>query len=134
MAKLLLIVAAILAVSFAAPIEKRQVSLRKLLQLRMPFHDEPRIDTPIPSNVTLLTVEQRVDNFNPANLNTWEQRYFMNDEFYQPGSPIFLFLGGEWAISDARLTSSHMYDIARDLNASMLHLEHRFYGESRPTE
>lgn len=135
MTKLIIIVTALLAISFAAPItEKRNVSLRRLFERRMPFHEPKGVDSPIPSNVTLLTVEQRVDNFNPANLNTWQQRYFMNDEFYQPGSPFFLYLGGEWAISDLRLTSSHMYDIARDLNASILHLEHRFYGESRPTE
>ncbi len=134
MAKLLIIVAALLATCIAAPTSvKEKLSLRKLFERRMPFRDEP-IDNPIPNNVTLLTVTQRVDNFNPTNLDTWQQRYFMNNEFYQPGSPIFLYLGGEWAINDLRMTVSHMYDIARDLNANILHLEHRFYGESRPTE
>lgn len=133
MTKLLIIAAAILAVSLAAPTEKRKPSLRKLFERRMPFQ-EPTTNPITPSNVTLLTVIQRLDNFNAANLNTWQQRYFMNDEFYQPGSPIFLYLGGEWPITGDRLTNSHMYDIARDLNASLLILEHRYYGESRPTE
>lgn len=137
MAKLLIIIAAILAIAVAAPSNKQKVSsLRKLFQARMPFREAPRSgdDKAIPSNVTLLTVTQRVDNFNPANLDTWEQRYFMNDEFYQPGAPMFLYLGGEWEITDNRMTNSHMYNIARDLNANILHLEHRFYGQSRPTE
>lgn len=129
----LIIIAAVIAISFAASTDKQNASLRRLFERRIPFR-EPIDSHPIPTNVSLLTVVQRVDNFNAANLDTWEQRYFMNDEFYQPGAPIFLYLGGEWAISDLRLTSSHMYDIARDLNASILHLEHRFYGESRPTE
>lgn len=132
MAKLLIIAAAILAISFAAPTDKRKVSLRKLFELRMPYR-EP-IDNPTPSNVSLLTVTQRVDNFDPTNLNTWQQRYYMNNEFYRPGSPIFLYLGGEWAITDLRMTTSHIYDIARDLTANLFHLEHRYYGESRPTE
>lgn len=135
MFKLFILAAAIVAVS-SAPTEKRKASLRKLFESRMPYreHDQGPIDTTIPRNVSLLTVTQRVDNFDSTNLNTWEQRYFINNEFYQPGAPIFLYLGGEWAISDLRLTTSHMYDIARDLNANIFHLEHRYYGESRPTE
>lgn len=132
MAKFLIIVAAILAITCAAPTDKRKVSLRKLFERRMPF-PEP-IDTPAPSNVSLLTITQRVDNFDPTNLNSWEQRYYMNNEFYVPGSPIFLYLGGEWAITDLRMTTSHMYNIARNLSANLFHLEHRYYGESRPTE
>lgn len=126
MIKLIVIVSALIAVTIAAPTEKRKVSLRN-------FYREPAVDGPIPANVTLLTVTQRVDNFNPINLDTWQQRFFMNDEFFQPGSPIFVFLGGASAITEQRLTSSHMHSIARDLNASLFHLEHRFYGESRPT-
>lgn len=133
MAKIFIIVAAIIAVTSAAPTEKQKVSLKKFLEQRMPFR-EPTVDGPIPANVTLLTVEQRVDNFNPTNFDTWQQRYFMNNEFYQPGSPIFVFLGGASAINEQRVTSSHMHSIARDLNANLFHLEHRFYGESRPTE
>ncbi|XP_037040838.1 putative serine protease K12H4.7 isoform X2 [Bradysia coprophila] len=134
MAKIFILVAAIIAIALAAPSEKRKVSLKKFFEQRMPFREPAPFDGPIPANVTLLTVTQRVDNFNPANLDTWQQRYFMNNEFYRPGSPIFVFLGGESAINEQRLTSSHMYDIARDLNANLFHLEHRFYGESRPTE
>lgn len=132
----LLILIAILAITCAAPTDKQKISLRKLFDLRMPYREPIRnqLDELIPSNVTMLTVTQRVDNFNPANLDTWEQRYLMNNQFYQPGAPHFLFLGGESAITDVRLTNSHMFNIARDLNASMLHLEHRFYGQSRPTE
>lgn len=56
----------------------------------------------------------------------------MNDEFYTPGSPLFVFLGGEWIITPYRLTNSLMYDMADDLNAAIFYLEHRYYGESRP--
>lgn len=114
MAKLLIIAAAMLAFTIAAPTEKQKVSLRtlrKLFELRMPFY-EP-IGNPTPSNVSLLTVTQRVDNFDPTNLNTWSQRYFINNEFYRPGSPIFVHLGGDSEITDVRMTFSHMYDIAR---------------------
>ncbi len=128
----ILIIAAILAIASAAPVEKRRVPIHELLGRRDPF-SEPKIQPPTAQNVTLLTVEQRVDNFNPANTDTWLQRYYINDEFYTAGSPIFLFLGGEWAITPYRMNFSLMHDMADDLNASILYLEHRYYGESRPT-
>lgn len=134
MAKLLIIAAAILAIAFAAPTtEKRPTSIQKLFKRPVPFHQTTLLDTPTPANVSLLTVTQRVDNFNPQNLDTWQQRYYVNNEFYQPGSPIFIYLGGESAITDQRMTDSHMYNIASELNANIFQLEHRFYGESRPT-
>ncbi|XP_037043767.1 putative serine protease K12H4.7 isoform X3 [Bradysia coprophila] len=127
-----LIIAAIIATALAAPAaEKRRVPFHQLLR-RDPF-PEPKDASAIPANVTLLTIEQQVDNFNPANRDTWLQRYYINDEFYTPGSPFFLFLGGEWAITPYRMNFSLMHDMADDFNASILYLEHRFYGESRPT-
>lgn len=109
MVKLFIIGAVILATSFAAPVEKRKVSIFDLLGRRDPF-PEPvsAFQPPTTSNISLLTVEQRVDNFNPQSLETWEQRYYINDEFYTPGSPIFLFLAGEWTITPYRMNYSLM--------------------------
>jgi hypothetical protein len=56
-----------------------------------------------------------------------------NDQFYTPGGPFFIFVGGEWSITPNRLTGGHMYDMARELNGYMFYTEHRFYGLSRPT-
>lgn len=132
MVKLLIIAAAIIAVTFAVPIEKQRVPIYKLLAPREPF-PATKPDETRPSNVTLQTIVQRLDNFDPSNTDIWGQRFFMNDEFYTPGSPFFVFLGGEWIITEYRLTNSLMYDMAEDLNAAIFYLEHRFYGLSRPT-
>lgn len=56
---------------------------------------EPKFDTPVPSNVQLNNITQRVDNFDPMNAGTWEQRFYSNNQFYQPGGPIFVFLAGK---------------------------------------
>lgn len=133
MVKLLIFAAAIVAISLAVPVEKRRVSYHKLVGRRDPFPEPKFPEPPRPSLIGLLNVTQRVDNFNPSNLDTWEQRYYFNNYYYTPGSPIFLFLAGEWEISDYRLTYSLMYDMAADLNANIFYLEHRYYGQSRPT-
>lgn len=36
--------------------------------------------------------EQRLDHFNPTNIKTWQQRYFINDTFYKPGGPVLLMV------------------------------------------
>lgn len=64
------------------------------------------------------------------------QRYFENREFWGgPGFPIFAFIGGEGEESCKRLTDHmYIYDLAQEHKALMVDLEHRFYGESYPTE
>lgn len=128
----LIIAAAILAIAFAAPAEKIKVPFYKLLAPRDPS-PTPKFETPIPLNVSLESIVQRLDNFDPSNLEIWGQRYYVNNAYYTPGSPIFLFLAGEWTITPYRLTNSLMHDIASELNGGLYYLEHRFYGESRPT-
>ncbi len=132
MVKLLIIAAAVLAVAFAVPVQKQRVPMYKLLAPRDPFPTS-KFEEKAPLNVTLQDIVQRLDNFDPSNTAIWGQRFFMNDEFYTPGGPLFVFLAGEWTITPYRLTNSLMYDMADDLNAAIFYLEHRYYGESRPT-
>lgn len=56
---------------------------------------EPKSYQPVPSSIQLNNITQRLDNFDLSNDATWEQRFYSNNEFYQPGGPIFVFLAGE---------------------------------------
>lgn len=54
--------------------------------------------------------------------------------FVLAGSPIFVFIGGEGQESCNRLTSRmYAFEQARQNNALLLNVEHRFYGQSYPT-
>lgn len=124
------------------------VTLSLSVEGRLPFHSvinsvfrvdpfaKRNVETPVPSNVVLRSITQRLDNFDPLNDIIWEQRFYQNDAYYQPGGPIILFLAGEWAITPERLTvgESLVADLASELNGNIVYLEHRFYGESRPTK
>lgn len=57
---------------------------------------EPKTVRAVPMNVQLNNITQRLDNFNPMNDATWQQQFYSNNEFYQPGGPIFVFLAGEF--------------------------------------
>lgn len=61
------------------------------------------------------------------------QRYISNDEFYQEGGPLFIFVGGEWEISTGYVTGGHFYDLAKEHNGYLFYTEHRYYGKSWPT-
>lgn len=78
-------------------------------------------------------ITQRVDNFNPQNNETYEQRYLMNGEFFQPGGPIILMLGGLRDVDVDRLTDSMPLNVARELGGYAFYLEHRYFGKSFPT-
>lgn len=76
--------------------------------------------------------EQKLDHFNPRDNTTWKQRYFVNTEFYKPGSPVFLMIGGEAEASDKWMSAGAWVDYAEKHNALLFQLEHRFYGKSQP--
>jgi Serine carboxypeptidase S28 len=80
-------------------------------------------------------IKQRVDNFNPQDNRLWEMRYFENDEFRQPNSPIFIYVGGEWTISAGSIAKgTHIYELAKENNGTLFYTEHRYYGKSHPTK
>uniref|UniRef100_A0AAG5D602 Serine protease K12H4.7 n=1 Tax=Anopheles atroparvus TaxID=41427 RepID=A0AAG5D602_ANOAO len=83
--------------------------------------------------VTTSYIMQRLDHFDPQNVNTWSMRYMENGEHYQPGGPLFIYVGGEWEISEDSISRGHVYDMANQLGGYLFYTEHRFYGKSHPT-
>ncbi|XP_042240164.1 putative serine protease K12H4.7 [Homarus americanus] len=77
---------------------------------------------------------QILDHSEPADTRTWQQRYFTNDSFYEPGGPVFLMIGGEGPADPIWMVEPYWVTYAQGLNAYMLFLEHRYYGMSHPTE
>ena len=64
----------------------------------------------------------------------WSQRFYVNDKYWSgDGAPIFLYIGGE---GPQGAPSDHLYmaTLAQAEGALMVALEHRFYGESQPTQ
>lgn len=130
MAKLLIVTALLALALCASAFEK--MPLQQFLNRREP---NPAPEIPITSaNISLLTIDQYVDHFNPQSLDTFAQRYYVNTEFYQPGGPLYIFLSGEWRITPGRVTDSLFVEMAQEMYGHVSYLEHRYYGESFPTE
>merc|ERR1719330_1015584 len=63
---------------------------------------------------------------------TYKQRYFVNEQYWNPGGPIFFYFGNE---DDVGLYVNHtglMWENAEEFGALMIWAEHRYYGESLP--
>jgi hypothetical protein len=77
---------------------------------------------------------QQLDHFNPADTRTWQQRYFVNDEHWKKGGPVFLQIGGEGPADPIWMTEGQWIKYAQTYGAICVMVEHRFYGKSHPTE
>nr|XP_018667737.1 putative serine protease K12H4.7 [Ciona intestinalis] len=78
-------------------------------------------------------IEQRLNNFDSANVHTWKQRYFANNQFSTPNGPVFLSIGGEGPAGSIWMTKGHWVTMAKQTGAMLFMIEHRFYGKSHPT-
>jgi len=64
----------------------------------------------------------------------WSQRYYVDTTHWGgEGFPVFLYIGGEGPQS-APSERLFMWTLAEEHKALMLSLEHRYYGESQPTD
>ncbi|XP_017048577.1 putative serine protease K12H4.7 [Drosophila ficusphila] len=83
-----------------------------------------------------LWFEQKLDHFKASDSRTWQQRYFVNADYYRNDSsaPIFLMIGGEGEASAKWMREGAWVHYAENFGALCLQLEHRFYGKSHPTE
>jgi serine protease 16 len=89
-------------------------------------------------DVTRWYNEQQLDHFSPEETRTWQQRYFVNDEFFDGSGPVFLCVGGEGSeltpdvVKTGTVHCAVMVELAKEIGGLILALEHRYYGESQP--
>ncbi|CAF0824207.1 unnamed protein product [Adineta steineri] len=78
------------------------------------------------------TFTQKVDHFGYVNMDTYQQRYTLNTDYWQSGKPIFFYAGNEGDIDLFCDNTGFMWDIAPLFDAMVVFAEHRYYGQSLP--
>ena len=79
-----------------------------------------------------LTWTSKLDNFNATDRRTFQQRYWINDDYWDENTgPVFLYICGEWTCSAPSIHSYPMM-VGMEHNALLVSLEHRYYGDSQP--
>merc|ERR1719242_2978591 len=79
-------------------------------------------------------LDQLLDHFDATNTKRWPQRYWENLNVYAGEGLAFLHIGGEAEANPRWLDYGAWYKWAQENGAALFVLEHRFYGESKPTE
>ncbi|ULU03218.1 hypothetical protein L5515_005502 [Caenorhabditis briggsae] len=81
------------------------------------------------------TFTQTLDHFDSSNTKTFQQRYYHNNQWYKDGGPAFLMLGGEGPESSYWVSypGLEITNLAAKQGAWVFDIEHRFYGETKPT-
>jgi hypothetical protein len=77
---------------------------------------------------------QELDHFNLADTRTWQQRYFINDQYWKKNGPVFIHIFGEAPADPIWMTKVQWIKYAQTYGAICVLLERRFYGKSHSTE
>ncbi|KRY75326.1 putative serine protease K12H4.7 [Trichinella pseudospiralis] len=101
------------------------------------FNDKRFSNTRVAANFNYF--QQNLDHFHHQQNITWPQRYWINTKYYKPGGPSFLLIGGEGPAISSWIQESEKYPKdwmkkAQTFGAICFMLEHRYYGESHPTD
>ncbi|CAI5694520.1 thymus-specific serine protease [Oreochromis niloticus] len=100
--------------------KNKQLLLKLTVSLHQPLHQ-----------VKEGWIVQPLDHFNQQNSNTFPQRFFVNEAYWQHhDGPVFLYIGGEGPLVEYDVLTGHHSDMAEEHGALLLALEHRFYGDS----
>ena len=119
---------------------KKLENKNQLINYHLHHENGVKVQTSCDGIEELRFTDAVVDNFAPIESQVkWAgegQRYWINKENWGgKGYPIFVFIGGEGAEACTRLTSKmYIYELAKEHKALLVDIEHRFYGESYPTE
>jgi pimeloyl-ACP methyl ester carboxylesterase len=77
------------------------------------------------------------DHYDPLNHNTYNQRFWVNSEFYSaatPYTPIYITLCCEGECSPKWVEQGLLYEWAKKTGGLLVSIEHRYYGKSQPAE
>jgi hypothetical protein len=77
-----------------------------------------------------LIYNSQIDNFDLFSNATFAQRYYVDAQYWDGNGPVFYSIGGEGTLSGP--PGGYVAVLAKERNALIVALEHRFYGESIP--
>lgn len=113
-----------------------KIVLALAISPRLPSYlDEQEGISVNPSDYPALTIDIPIDHYNDSDKRIYQNRYWINSEYYKSGGPIFFFDGGEqnaqpivpYYLHESAGPSSVM-TLARRFKGIAVLFEHRFYG------
>lgn len=90
------------------------------------------------TSVPGFNISMPIDHFNKSDTRVYNNQYWVNDTWYQPGGPVFFFDAGEEGVSAAILNlyiasdNSSVIALAKKYHGLVFCWEHRYFGGSLP--
>ena len=81
--------------------------------------------------------ENKLDHLNESDTRTYKQRYYVNTNYgneNDKSDTLLVYIGGEADLGESSVTGGAILNLAAKTDAIILGLEHRFFGESVPTD
>ncbi|KAJ3433772.1 protease s28 pro-x carboxypeptidase-related [Anaeramoeba flamelloides] len=75
---------------------------------------------------------QKLDHYNPLDSRTFQQKYYVFDDNYKPGGPLFFVINGEDPLDVFWETYGLPMELSANHSALVVSIEHRYYGDSVP--
>ncbi|XGW14132.1 hypothetical protein V3C99_000438 [Haemonchus contortus] len=112
-----------------------QVSILRRVRLGRPphgFFPNPDVLPDMPEEYEAGYFTQPVDHFDNKNPNTFDQKYYKNEQWAKPYGPNFLMIGGESPRHPSWVLNENLTYLtwAKEFGATVYLLEHRYYGDS----
>jgi hypothetical protein len=93
------------------------------------YHEQHNVVVP-----PFLFFNQTLNHFDEQDKRTWNQRYVVNDTFWDGKGPVFFMINGEGPLDPLSVVAYQYVTWAQEFKALLISLEHRFYGGSQPLE
>jgi len=118
---------------FILTLDSLAIKVEGLRFLRTSREGIPRRETTSDYKYATYWFNQTVDHYGFTTEAKFNQKYLMNDTWWDgAGGPIFFYAGNEGYIEAFAENSGFMWDIAPEFGAMLVFAEHRYYGESLP--
>ncbi|EGC31420.1 hypothetical protein DICPUDRAFT_39962 [Dictyostelium purpureum] len=99
--------------------------------LKKPSVKNYNITQAAPIKLEYKLFNQKIDHYNFQHGNlTFKQRFFEYSNYYDGNGPIFFVFGPEQELKEDYINNRQYEEWAKTLNASIICLEHRYYGKS----
>ena len=100
-------------------------------KMHLSIQEEERLNE-IHANDEYSWYTQKLDHFNPQVNDTFQQRYYDIDQYFDPKTgPLFLYICGEGTCRKPS-DNSFVVNLAKKFKGRVLALEHRYYGMTQP--
>ncbi|KAK7584024.1 hypothetical protein V9T40_004987 [Parthenolecanium corni] len=76
--------------------------------------------------------QQKLDHFDENNKNTWKQKYYEEEKYYEKGGPVYLLLENKHLLRSEMMSSGYWQSHGKENKAMLFYMPHRYHDFYTP--